>query len=71
MDQTRNGPLYRALCSIIERTMPAVISGRSVKASPFIESFQEYISFSTMSVASPIPRTNRPVGSTMGVSRCW
>ena len=71
MDHTRSGPLYSALCSTIARTMPAVISGRRVSASPFIASCQEYISFSTMSVASPMPRTNSGVGSTMGVSRCW
>jgi hypothetical protein len=39
--------------------------------SPFIESSKEYISFSTMSVTSPRPRTNSAVGSTMGVSRFW
>jgi hypothetical protein len=48
--------------------MPAVISGRSVSASPFIAvGPKEYISFSTMSVTSPMPRTNSGVGSTMGV----
>ena len=51
--------------------MPAVASGRSVSLSPFMESTKEYISFSTMSVTSPSPRTNSAVGSTMGVSRYW
>ena len=51
--------------------MPAVASGRSVSLSPFIESVKEYISFSTMSVTSPRPRTNSAVGSTMGVSMYW
>ena len=51
--------------------MPAVNSGRSVSLSPFIVSSKEYISFSTMSVTSPMPRTNSAVGSTIGVIRFW
>jgi hypothetical protein len=58
-----------ALCSMIARTTPAVSSGRSVSGSPFIASTKEYISFSTMSVTSPMPRTNSAVGSTIGVRR--
>jgi hypothetical protein len=61
--------LYSALCSTIARTMPAVASGRSDSASPFIASVQENISFSTMSVTSPSPRANSGVGSTIGVRR--
>jgi hypothetical protein len=53
------------------RTTPAVPSGRSVSASPFMLSMKEYISFSTMSVTSPRPRTNSGVGSTMGVRMFW
>ena len=49
------------------RTTPAVASGRSVSGSPFMLSTKEYISFSTMSVTSPRPRTNSGVGSTIGV----
>ena len=45
----------------------AVASGRSVSRSPFIASSKEYISFSTMSVTAPRPRTNSAVGSTTGV----
>jgi hypothetical protein len=40
------------------RTTPAVPSGRRVRASPFIESVKEYISFSTMSVTAPMARLN-------------
>jgi hypothetical protein len=53
------------LCSIAERTMPAVASGRSARLSP-LRSSKTYISFSTMSVASPMPRTKSAVGSTSG-----
>ena len=49
------------------RTTPGVFSGRSVSCSPLSRSSKEYISFSTMSVVSPVPRTNSAVGSTMGV----
>jgi hypothetical protein len=49
----------------------AVPSGRSVRFSPFSESVKEYISFSTMSVTSPMPRTNSWVCSTIGVRICW
>jgi hypothetical protein len=59
------------LCSIAARTTPAVFSGRSVSASPLSLSSKEYISFSTMSVTSPRPRTNSGVGSTMGVRTFW
>ena len=54
------------LCSIAARTMPAVASGRSVRLSPFSLSSNVYISFSTTSVTSPMPRTNSGVGSTIG-----
>ncbi len=50
------------------RTTLAVPSGRSDRASPFIESVNEYISFSTMSVTSPMARLNSAVFSTMGVT---
>ena len=53
-------------CSIAARTMPAVASGRSVRLSPFSLSSNVYISRSTMSVASPMPRTNSGVVSTIG-----
>jgi hypothetical protein len=49
------------------RTTPAVFSGRNVNRSPFMASSKEYISFSTMSVTSPRPRTKSAVGSTIGV----
>ncbi len=44
----------------------AVASGRSVRLSP-PRSSKVYISFSTMSVPSPIPRTNSSVRSKSGV----
>jgi len=53
------------------RTTPAVASGRSVSSSPFSASVKEYISFSTMSVTSPMPRTNRRVCSRIGVRMRW
>jgi hypothetical protein len=59
------------LCSITARTTPAVPSGRRVSWSPFIESSKEYISFSTMSVTSPMARLNSAVSSTIGVRICW
>ena len=43
------------------------IEPRSVSRSPFIASVQENISITTLSVTSPIPRTNSCVGSTTGV----
>ncbi len=46
--------------------MPAVASGRSARLSP-LRSAKTYISFSTMSVTSPRPRTKSAVGSTTGV----
>jgi len=55
------------LCWIAARTQDAVPSGRSVSGSPLSESSKEYISFSTMSVTSPIARLNSGVGSTIGV----
>jgi hypothetical protein len=57
------------LCSIAARTMPAVASGRSVRLSPLSLSSNVYISFSTTSVCSPMPRTNSGVGSTIGTRR--
>jgi hypothetical protein len=56
------------LCSIAERTMPAVASGRSAMLSP-LRSSKTYISFSTMSVTSPSPRTKSAVYSTIGTRR--
>ena len=53
-------------CSIAARTIPAVASGRSVRLSPLSLSSNVYISRSTMSVASPMPRTNSGVVSTIG-----
>ena len=50
---------------IAARTMPAVASGRSVRLSPPM-SWKVYISFSTMSVYSPIERLNSSVCSTIG-----
>ena len=47
------------------RTTLAVHSGRSVRLSP-LRSSKVYISFSTMSVTSPIERRNSSVRSTMG-----
>jgi hypothetical protein len=54
------------LCWIAARTQDAVPSGRSVKLSPFNWSMKVYISFSTISVTSPIARTNRSVFSRIG-----
>ncbi len=51
---------------MVARTMPAVASGRSVSDSPLSLSSNVYISVSTTSVNSPIPRTKSAVGSTMG-----
>jgi hypothetical protein len=65
--QSRFGPSYSRLCSIAARTTPAVFSGRSVRCSPLSASSKEYISFSTMSVTSPIPRRKSAVCSTIGV----
>ena len=50
-----------------ERMIGAVPSGRSVSFSAPVVS-NEYISFSTMSVWRPMPRTNSAVSSTAGVS---
>ncbi len=47
------------------RTMPAVTSGRSVRLSPPL-SLKVYISFSTMSVNSPMERLKSSVCSTTG-----
>ncbi len=55
------------LCSIAARTTAAVFSGRSVRFSPFNASTKLYISFSTMSVTSPMPRVKSCVCSTIGV----
>ncbi|CFN78708.1 Uncharacterised protein [Bordetella pertussis] len=55
------------LCSMLARTMPAVISGRIVSESPLSASVKVYISFSTMSVTSPMPRANSLVCSSTGV----
>ena len=68
--QSRRGPSYSMLCSILARTTAAVFSGRMVSCSPLSASVKVYISFSTMSVTSPIPRTKRAVDSNMGV-RIW
>ena len=46
--------------------IPAVASGRRVRSWPFLSS-KVYISFSTMSVCSPIPRAKTSVLSSMGV----
>ena len=54
------------LCSITERTMPAVASGRSVSEPPS-RSAKVYISFETMSVSAPMPRANSSVSSKTGV----
>ncbi|MDH6151054.1 hypothetical protein OKW46_004979 [Paraburkholderia sp. WSM4179] len=59
------------LCSIDARTTAAVFSGRIVRFSPFNASVKLYISFSTMSVTSPIPRVNSCVCSTIGVRIFW
>jgi len=60
---------WRWLCSsplvMQARTMPAVASGRSVSESP-PRSSKVYISFSTMSVSSPIERLNSSVRSSSG-----
>src|SRR6266446_4101994 len=53
------------LCSSAARTVGAVPSGRNDRRSSW--SVNEYISFSTMSVASPTARTKRSVFSTIGV----
>jgi hypothetical protein len=55
------------LCCSTARTQDAVPSGRRVRLSPFSASSKEYISFSTMSVTSPMARANSGVGSTMGM----
>ena len=52
--------------SIPARTQLAVCSGRRVRLAPS-RSGNEYISFSTMSVAPPIERTNSSVRSRRGV----
>src|SRR5947199_10872103 len=48
----------------------AVPSGRRVSERP-APSSNEYISFWTMSVASPTPRANNSVASNVGVSIRW
>jgi hypothetical protein len=55
------------LCSITARTQAAVPSGLNARLSPFSASTKVYISFSTMSVTSPIERTKRSVFSSIGV----
>ena len=49
------------------RTTDAVPSGRSVSRSP-PRSSNVYVSFSTMSVTSPMPRANTRASSNCGVS---
>ena len=49
------------------RTQLAVPSGRRVSCSPLSASSKEYISFSTMSVTSPMARLKSGVGSTSGM----
>ena len=52
--------------TLTARTTGAVHSGRSVRLRPPL-SANVYISFSTMSVVSPTPRTKRSVDSNIGV----
>ena len=52
------------------RTIPAVASGRNVIDIP-LRSSKVYISFSTMSVTSPIERLNNSVRSTTGTRISW
>ena len=54
------------LCSITERTIPAVASGRRVSVEPS-RSSKVYISLETMSVSAPMPRANSSVSSKIGV----
>ena len=56
-------------CSCTARTQEAVPSGRRVSESP-LRSAKVYISFSTMSVTSPMERLNRSVNSTIGMRIC-
>lgn len=71
MYHRRFGPSYSMLCSIDARTTAAVFSGRIVRFSPFSASVKLYISFSTMSVTSPMPRVKSCVCSTIGVRMFW
>ena len=71
------GPWYQSRCSlrasplsITARTQPAVPSGRRVRLSP-LRSVKVYISFSTMSVTSPMDRAKSSVRSTMGSRTSW
>ena len=66
MYQRRWTPRWMKPFSMPARTQLAVCSGRSVRLSPS-RSGNEYISFSTMSVAPPIERTNSSVRSRRGV----
>ncbi len=67
------GPEHQSFCCWLcsspllkpARTTPAVASGRSVTLSPF-RSSNVYISFSTMSVSSPIERLKSSVRSSTG-----
>ncbi len=52
------------------RTQLAVASGRRLRLSP-LRSVKVYISFSTMSVTSPMERLNSSVRSTMGTRSSW
>ena len=61
-----SGSLRCILCSIYARITDAVASGRRVRYS-FPRSRNVYISFSTMSVVSPIPLANNSVFSSMGI----
>ena len=51
-------------------TQPAVPSGRRVRLSP-LRSSKLYISFSTMSVTSPIDRLKNSVASSSGSRISW
>ena len=67
MYQSLRGLSYSRLCSVTARTQEAVPSGRSVRFSPLSASSKEYISFSTMSVTSPMARLNSGVCSSSGM----
>ena len=67
MYQSRCAPAWSNECSMAARTVEAVASGRSVRLSPFNSSTKLYISFSTISVASPIARRKSAVCSSSGV----
>ncbi len=72
------GPIYQSFCtwpppeipcSNTARTQLAVPSGRRVRESP-LRSSKVYISFSTISVTSPMERLNSSVASTIGMRIC-